>query len=211
MPMRKRVGSVLCTAAAAAAVFGLSVGPALAATTHLTVKVSGGGSYTAKAGKTVLSDNGVNVTCKSSKGSGKLSGTHKGAAPVALGTVAKLGFTSCSGPLGGVTNTVKGKPVLSADSKTNRKGETDAIISKVDVNVKTTGCSFTVTGSAPGFYTNKTHTLTMTSKKLPVKGIKAAQLTVSAVSGCAGLVKNGDHPTYNAAYKVSRKIKISSK
>ncbi len=63
-----------------------------------------------------------------------------------------------------MTNTVKGKPVLSADSKTNRKGETDAIISKVDVSVKTTGCSFTVTGSAPGFYTNKTHTLTMTPK-----------------------------------------------
>jgi len=62
MTMRKWAGSVLFTAAAAAAVVGMTVGPALASTT-LTVKVSHGGSYTAKAGKTVLSDNGIAVTC----------------------------------------------------------------------------------------------------------------------------------------------------
>jgi len=209
--MRKRVGSVLFTAAAAAAIVGLSVGPALAST-HLTVKVSGGGSYTAKAGKTVLTDGLVSVTCASSKGSGRLpNGTHRGAAPVRLGTVAKLAFTSCSGPLGQVNNTVKGKPVLSADPKTNRKGQTDAIIGGVNVSVSipAAGCTFTVTGAAPGFYTNKTHTLTMTPK-LPVKPVKRAQLTISNVSGCAGVVKNGDHPTFKATYKVSRRITIKS-
>ncbi len=105
MQMRKRVGSVLFTAASAAAVVGLSVGPALAATS-LTVKVSGGGSYTAKAGTTVLSDNGVSVTCKSSKAIGQTGQRHlQGQAPRSkLGTVSNLGFTNCSGPLGAVTN-----------------------------------------------------------------------------------------------------------
>src|SRR5271165_1057462 len=64
MTMRKRAGSVLFTAAAAAAIVGMSVGSALAAT-NLTVKVSHGGTYTASAKKTVLSDNGVAVTCVS--------------------------------------------------------------------------------------------------------------------------------------------------
>ena len=216
MTIRKRAGSVLFTAAAAAAVVGMSVGSALAAT-NLTVKVSHGGSYTASAKKTVLSDNGVAVTCvakgktPSSKGSGKISnGTHHGKNEVNLGAVKGLSFNNCSGPLGAVTTTVQKKPTLNADSKSTSKGATDAIITNVDVSVSMTGCSFDVTGSAPGFYNNKTHTLTMTSGKLPAKKLVTAQLTVSNVTGCASLVKNGDHPTYNASYVVSRHISIKS-
>jgi hypothetical protein len=209
MTMRKRAGSVLFTAAAAVAIVGISVGPALAATS-LTVKVSGGGSYTAKAGKTVLTDNGVSVTCTSSKASGNMkNGTYKGKAPVKLGTVSKLGFTSCSSILGPVTNDVVGTPVLNANSKTNSKGDTAAVITKVDVNVSLTGCSFTVTGSAPGYYNNSKHELIMTPKS-PVKGVAKSGLSVSNVSGCSGVVKNGDKPTYTATYKVSRKVVIKS-
>jgi hypothetical protein len=125
--------------------------------------------------------------------------------------VAKLSFINCSGLLGQVISTVKSKPVLNADSKTNRKGQTDAIITGVKVSVSMTGCHFVVTGSAPGFYTNKTHTLTMTPK-LPIKPVKKAQLTVSGVptGECGSLVSNGDHPTYVASYKVSRAISIKS-
>jgi hypothetical protein len=210
MTMRKRVGSILFTVAAAGAIAGLSIGPALAATS-LTVKVSGGGSYTAKAGKTVLSDNGTSVTCKSSEGKGTIkNGTKKGRAPVALGTVKGLSFTSCSSLLGPVSNKVHGKPVLNADSRTNSKGDTAALITGVNVSVSLTGCTFTVTGSAPGYYNNSKHTLFMTPKS-PVKGAVKGVLTVSGVTGCSGVVKNGDHPTYTGSYKVNRKIKISSK
>jgi hypothetical protein len=220
MTIRKRAGGVLFIAAAAAAVVGMSVGPALASTS-LTVKVKGGGSYTATAKTTTLTDNTkdgpISVTCStkgktpSSKGSGKLSNaTHHGKAPVGIGAVAKLVFNNCEGPLGKVTNTVHGKPELNASSKTNSKGETDAIITGVKVSVSMTGCSFTVTGSAPGYYSNKTHTLTMTPKKLPVKGAPKAQLTISGVTGNCVVISNGDHPTYSASYKISRKITIKS-
>jgi hypothetical protein len=216
MTIRKRAGSVLFIAAAAAAVVGMSVGPALASTS-LTVKVTGGGSYTAKAGKTVLTDgtgaSAVSVTCSSSKGSGKIAnGSHHGAAPVSVGTVAKLSFSNCNTALGSVTTTVHGKPELKADSKTNSKGETDAIITGVDVTVSipSAGCSLTVTGSAPGYYTNSKHTLTMTSK-LPVKAAVKATLTIGDVTGCLGVVTDGQHPTYAASYKVSRKITIKSR
>lgn len=208
--------AVLSAAGTAVAVIGLSAAPALAST-PLTVKVSGGGSYTAKSGKTVLSDNGINVTCTTkgktigSTASGSIpNGTHKGAAPVKVGTAAKLSFGNCTGPLGKVTTKIMAVPYkVSVDSKTTKKGQTDGLISGVKVGVKMTGCSFTVTGSAPGFYTNGKHTLTMTSK-LPTKASTKAQLTVSGVNGCAGLVKNGDHPRYTSTYTLSRKGTIKS-
>ncbi|HUC23421.1 MAG TPA: hypothetical protein VMA73_12000 [Streptosporangiaceae bacterium] len=220
MTMRKRAGSVLFTGAAAAAIVAMSVGPALASTT-LTVKVSHGGSYTASAKTTTLTDNTkdgpIAVTCStvgktpSSKATGKLSnGTHHGKNQVKLGTVSKLAFNNCTGPLQAVTTKVSGKPVLNADSKTNSKGDTDAIITGVKVSVSMEGCSFIVTGSAPGYYSNKTHTLYMTPKKLPVKPLAKAQLKVSGVTGNCVAVNNGDHPTYLASYKLSRSIVIKS-
>ena len=214
MTMSKRAGRVLFTAAAAAAVVGMSIAPALAAT-HLTVKVSGGGSYTAKAGKTVLTDHGVSVTCTSSKASGKLAnGTHRGVAPVKVGTAAKLSFSSCQSAAGAVTTTIHSTPyAVKANSKTNSKGFTDAIITGTNVTVSATACSFTVTGTASGYYSNKTHQLIITPK-LPIKPVKRAQLTVSHVSvgNCGGLVHNGDHPTFTATYKVSlKRLKITSR
>jgi len=217
MTVGKRALAALSAATAAVAVVGLSAVPALAST-PLTVKVSGGGTYTAKATKTVLTDHGINVTCSSkgktsaSTASGKIpNGTHKGKSPVQVGTASKLAFNNCTGPLGKVTTKIEKTPYkVSVDSKTNKKGQTDGLISGVKVAVKMTACSFTVTGSAPGFYTNGKHTLTMTSK-LPVKPATKAQLTVSGVQGCAGLVKNGDHPGFTSTYTLSRKGTVKSR
>jgi hypothetical protein len=218
MTIRKRVGSVLFTAAAAAAVVGMTVGPALASTS-LSVKVSHGGKYTATAATTNLADGPITVTCStvgkvpSSKGTGRLSnGTHRGKAPVSLGKVKGLVFSNCTSLGAGVTTKVVKQPTLNADSKTNSKGDTDAIITGVDVNVSTTGCSFTVTGSAPGYYSNKTHTLYMTAKKLPVKALTKSGLTISNVStgDCGGAVTAGQHPTYTASYKLNLKTTIKS-
>jgi hypothetical protein len=218
MTITKRAGSVLFAGAAAAAMVALTASSALAATT-LTVKVSGGGSYKAAAPTTVLTDGLVHVTCKSTKTSkasttsGTISnGTHKAVAPVKVGTAAKLAFNNCTGPLGKVTTSVTKLPyTVSVDSKTTTKGQTDGIISGIAVNVTTTGCKFKVTGTTAGFYTNSNHTLTMTTaSKLPVKPLKSAQLTVSGVTGCAGVVKNGDHPTYVATYTLNLKTVIKS-
>jgi hypothetical protein len=221
MTIRKRTGSLLLVAAATtAAVVGLCAAPALASTpraTTFTVKVSGGGKFTAKASKTVLSNKGVNVTCTTkgktpaSSASGNIpSGTHKGASPVKVGTTTKLAFNNCTGPLGAVHTKVMNEPyAVSIDSKTNGKGQTDGLIGGIKVHVTMTGCSFNVTGSAPGFYTNGKHTLTMASK-LPVKATTKAQLTVKNVTGCFGVIKNGDHPTFSSTFTLSRKGTIHS-
>jgi hypothetical protein len=217
MRIRKRAGSALFTAAAAALTIGLGATTALAATT-LTVKVTNGGTYRATAPTTVLRDNGVSVSCsststsKASTATGSIpAGTHAGTSPVTIGTVATLKFKNCTGPLGAVTITVNNLPYsVKVDSATNTAGQTDVKITGVSTSVSMKGCSFTVTGAAPGFYTNSTHMLRMTPR-LPITPLNKAKLTISNVTGCAGVVMNGDHPTYRATYTLSRAIKISSK
>ena len=216
MTLFKRASTLLATLGAAGAVVSMSAGPAMAATT-LKVKIGSGGSYTATSAKTVLTDGSVSVTCSTSGStpgsstSGKVpTGSHTGTSPVKVGTAAKLAFHNCNGPLGAVTTVVHSLPYsISVDSKTNTKGQTDGIISGANVDVSMTGCSFTVKGSVPGFYTNKTHKLSVTPT-LPIKALNKAQLTVSNVVGCAGLVNNGDHPKYVSTYTVSRHFTIKS-
>jgi hypothetical protein len=216
MTLIRRASNLLLVAATAGAVVGLSAAPAMAATT-LKVKVSNGGTYTATASKTVLSDNGANVTCTStstkpaSKATGTVAtATHQSASPVKIGTVATLSFNHCTGPLGTVHTTVTALPYsLKVDSTTNSTGQTDGMITGTKVHVSMTGCSFDVTGSAPAFYTNGTHKLTVT-KKLPITPLNTAKLTVSNVSGSCLVVNNGDHPTFTSTYTVSRHFTIKS-
>jgi hypothetical protein len=211
--MRRSIGRILVPAAAAAMAVAFGASSAMATTATLTVKVTNGGSYTTTAkGNTVLSDNGVNVTCTSSTAGGKIpTKTYTAAtSPVKVGTDSALSFGGCTGILGPVTVTVNKLPYsVKVDSKTNSKGQTDGMITGVNTSVSMTGCSFTVTGSTPGFYTNSTHTLSLTPT-LPNTPLNTAQLTISGVSGCTGVIKNGDHPTYTGTYPVSRKIVISA-
>jgi hypothetical protein len=210
--MRRSIGRILVPAAAAAMAVAFGASSAMATAATLTVKVTNGGSYTASSSKTVLTDNGVSVTCTGSKTSGSIPTKTYTAktSPVKVGTAAKLSFTGCTGPLGAVTVVVHSLPYsVSVDSKTNSAGQTDGIVGGVNTSVSMTGCSFNVTGSTPGFYTNSSHVLALTPT-LPITPLNTAQLTVSNVSGCAGLVNNGDHPTYTGSYKVSKAIKITA-
>ena len=210
--MRRSIGRILLPAAAATLAVAFAASSAMATTATLTVKVTSGGSYTATTTKTTLTDNGISVTCTASKASGSIpTKTYTNAtSPVTVGTTAALSFTNCTGPLGPVTVKVNKLPYkVQVDSKTNSKGQTDGMVAGANTSVSMTGCSFKVTGSAPGYYANSGHTLTLTPTP-PSKLSNKAQLTVSGVSGCAGLVKNGDHPAYKATYKVSRAIVIKA-
>jgi hypothetical protein len=217
--MRKRIASMLLTGGGAALALCLSATAASAATS-ITVKVTGGGTFTASAATTTLKDGSVTVTCTTSGTTPASTAsttvknqTTTGNAPLKIGTAKNLKFNNCTGPLGSVTATPTAEPYpVDANSTTNGSGQTDAVIAKVDVNVSMTDCTFTVTGKAPGVYSNSNHTLTMEpSSKLPVKPLSPAQLTVSNVSGCLGVVSNGDHPTYTSTYTLSPgTLKISS-
>ena len=216
MTIGKRAGALIGTLATTAAVVALGAAPALASTT-LTVKITGGGKFTATAKNTVLTDGPVSVKCvtkgskPASSAKGNIpSGTKTGKSPLKVGTTFALAFNNCTGPAGAVTTKVLSEPYpVSIDSKTNSKGQTAGIIGGIKVKVTTGPCTFMVTGSAPGFYTNGKHTLTMTPK-LPVKATTKAQLTISNVNLCLGAVKNGDHPTFSSVFTLSRAGVIKS-
>lgn len=209
--MRRSIGRTIFVGAAAALAIGFGASSALAAAT-LTVKVTGGGTFTSSSSNTVLTDGPIQLKCTGSKAGGSVpTKTYTNlTSPVKVGSNSSLSFSGCTSITGKVTVKVNKLPYsVKVDSKTNTKGQTDGMITGVNTSVSTTGCSFNVTGSAPGFYTNSTHTLTLTTK-LPITPLNKAQLTVSGVNGCSGLVNNGDHPKFTGSYKLSRAIVIKA-
>lgn len=178
----------------------------LAATAPI-VTVTGGGTLSASAASTTLTDGKLAVTCSTSGATPASTasvtvsnGTTSAKAPHPIGIAADLAFSDCSSSLGPVTITAADQPYpVNANSATG-SGATAATLSGVDVEVAMKGCKFTITGSAAGDYSNKTHLLAITPAPSP-KGSTKAQLSVSNIGGCTGLVKNGDHPTLTATYK----------
>jgi hypothetical protein len=206
--MRKTTATALLTTAAAAATLGLTATPAFAATT-VTVTNPGGSTYTASSSSTVLSDNGVNVNCSGSAAAGDLPSASGVAIPAGVGTASSLSFSGCTGPLGTVTTTVSSLPYeinITAWDAANSRGT--GYVGPVSVSVSMPLCTFDVTGNAPGYYDNTNHQLVLTPDQALPSGVGG--LTVSNVSGCAGLVNNGDTPTYTSSYAVSPAITVTS-
>jgi hypothetical protein len=188
--MRRKIAAVIVAGAAVAAGLGFSVAPAMASPSA-TWTSTPGGAYTAASTAVTLKDGLVSMTCTGSSAAGVLKSGSGITSPV--GTITSLGYSGCTGPLGAVTVVTSGFP-YQINAVSYASGTTQGNVSGVSAKVSMTGCSFTVTGSAPGNFVNSTHTLNLTA---------GTGLTVSGVSGCLGLVKNGDKPTYVASYKLN--------
>jgi hypothetical protein len=195
-----RSGRVLGACAAAAVVACAAASTAVAAPA-LTVTVTGGGTSTGSSAKATLADHGVSLTCRWATDQVIPDAVTTGPSPVTIGSLTKLSISACLGP--GVQRATASKLpyAVKVDSATV-SNQTDVIIAGIRIAVLVTGCMFTATGSAPGYYRDTTHTLVMTPK-LPIKPLNTARLTVSNVDGCAGLVLNGDHPAFNATTTLS--------
>lgn len=197
-------GRVMAACAAAVVVACAAASTAVAAPV-LTVTVAGGGTSTGSSAKAVLTDQNSHFqlfSCtKSATGQVIPDAVTTGPSPVTIGSLTKLRVSVCVGPVITKVTAAKLPYAVKVDSATVRH-QTDVIIAGIQIAVSLTGCSFTVTGSAPGYYHNTTHTLVMTPK-LPITPLNTARLTVSNVAGCAGLVVNGDHAAFNATYTLS--------
>jgi len=201
---------VLFTGVAAAAAVGVSAGVALAVA--ITFTIHPGGAITAKAGVTTLKDTntGSVLTCKTSSSSGTLK-SGSGIAGTNLGSITKLSFTTCTGPLS-LTFTVSnsGFPwTLSGTAFNATTGTTTGFINGIKSHLSGPGCSADVAGAtatAKGkvkvTYTNSTHKL----KVLPTGGT----LHVFNVNGCAGLIASGDATQFSGTYTVSPAQTITS-
>jgi hypothetical protein len=207
----KRTGSCLIAGAAAAFLIGASAAPALAAAPTWTVKP--GGIATAKAGKTTLKDTktGTVLTCASSSAKITLKKGHH-LSGTGIGSITAISFSKCTGPLG-ITFTVKSSHLpwkLNAVSYTKSTGTTTGTITGVHSTLSGPGCSATVDGTGASkhngtvkvTYVNKTHKLTV----LPTGG----NLHIYNVSGCFGLINDGDGSSYTAVNAVSPAQTITS-
>jgi hypothetical protein len=198
MKLPTRARRAVFAALAAAVAVNLAATTAPASSTTLNAQVTGGGAYTGSAHSVSVEPHGFTVTCSASGSTPALTasgsvpnGTKQGASPLKIGTAKTLSASNCTGPLGAVTMTFSKLPYpIKIDSVTNGSGQTDTIISGISAELLMTGCTFTVTGAMPGYYTNGTGELNLTPD-LPTAPLNKAQSTISDVSGCAGLVHKG--------------------
>ncbi len=201
---------VLFTGTAAAVAVGASAGVALAVA--ITFTITPGGAITAKAGTTTLTDTktGSVLTCKSSTSSGTLK-SGSGVSGANLGSITKLSFSTCTGPLGLVfTVTNSAFPwTLSGTSYNAGTGTTTGFINGIKSKLSGPGCSANVGGTTATSKGKVKVTYKNSTGKLSVLAA-GGNLHVWAVSGCSGLINTGDATQFVGAYTVTPKQKITS-
>jgi hypothetical protein len=201
--MTSRIPRVLGLAGGLAAVAFLFASQAQAAATY-TVKAGSAASGTTVAIKGTTTGtspqihftdvtSGQTLTCKSGTAPGTTK-TGSGLAGAGIGHVTgpKTTWTGCSGPLS-LKFKVTGIGTWNLNATSYKSGVATGNINNVTAKVSDPGvCTFTAKGSVGVTYTNKTHILAVPGK--------TAGLTVSGVSGCPGVVSNGDKAKFKANY-----------
>jgi hypothetical protein len=185
--MHKRTALAATVATTAIAAIGASSASAYT--------ITGGPNFTgASANNTVLNDTttGSALTCTSSSAGGTVN-TGTGVGPT-LGSISSLSFASCTGPLNiTFTVTANSLPYPLVGTGATVSGVTPGQVTGVNARLSGPLCSATVTGTAAGSYSNTTRRLTLSG---------SPTLTISNVSGCFGLLNNGDTASFAATYNV---------
>jgi hypothetical protein len=189
---------------------GVSAGVALAVA--ITFTITPGGAITAKAGTTTLTDTntGSVLTCTSSNSSGTLK-KGSGVSGANLGSITKLSFSNCMGPLG-LTFTVanSGFPwILSGTSYNATTGTTTGFINGIKSKLSGPGCTAFVAGTTATSKGKVKVTYKNSTGKLSVLAA-GGNLHVFNVSGCAGLINSGDATQFVGTYTVTPKQTIKS-
>lgn len=118
--------------------------------------------------------------------------------------ITSITFTSCTGPLGiTFTASVTGPFPLNAASYNSSTGVTSGSISKIHGALSSSFCSATIDGSsatADNGSVNVTYTNSNDHLQVVTTG---STLHIYNVSGCFGLIKNGDSATFAGTYTIS--------
>jgi hypothetical protein len=209
--MRIRIGGLALAGAAAVLAMGPGVASSAAATTK-TWTIRPGGAITATAGKTTVKDTmtSTELLCNSARMSGTLNG-GVGLQSTGIGSIATATF-HCPSPITPPFRlTARGLPWhLNMASYNTRTAVGRGTISHLELMLTGPSCSAVVNGTsgttADGVvavsYANTTGKLTIHTA--------GGNLHWFHVSGCAGLVGDGDPATLSAAYAVSPDQEITS-
>lgn len=137
------------------------------------------------------------LNCASSKAPGSTK-VGTGLPGTKIGTIngAATTFTGCTGPLGLVLK-VTGSGTWNINATSGNTTAVNGTISAIKAKVADTNgqCSFTVTGSVAGRIVDSNSTLALPGT--------TSKLTISAVTGCFGLITNGDVASFKATYKLT--------
>jgi len=208
--MRKRLTAVLLSSGAAALALALGTTAAMASNINATWSVSPGGNISFS-GTGQVKDAATGTVAKCTiKMTGTLKAGH-GLAGAGLGTIKTASFTSCTIATVAVTVTTHGLPwKLNASSFNATGGVTTGNISGIDLVATAPGCSATLDGTGAGANNGKTKiTYTNSTGKIKLLG-SGGNLHSYAVSGCFGLVNNGDVQKASGSGTVTPKQKITS-
>jgi hypothetical protein len=205
--MRKRLTKVMLTGGAAALTVALTATTALAATATWTVspggavKVSGTAQVKDTKTGTVAKCTTITLTGTLKSGSG-LSGTG-------LGTAKTASFSGCTIATISVTVAVKNLPwTIDALSYNSAKGQSTGKLVGVELVATAPGCSATLEGTtAKNGFTRFTYT--NSTGKLALVG-PGGNLRAEDVSGCFGLVNNGDPQEASGSTTLSPKQTVTS-
>ncbi|MER6912106.1 hypothetical protein ABT354_10575 [Streptomyces sp. NPDC000594] len=198
--MRNPIAKAALALTGATAALALSAAPALAAPTTWTVGPTSPVGFAATSTNTVLSLNGIPVTCPTATAGGSLFNATGNPAHVGNITAAAFGSTArpCTSPLGPVRPITRVVPPwrLMATNYTPATTTTTGFITGINAQLTVLTCTFDVVGQVHVTYRNSTGILSVSNNA-------TRQLTVAnASAGCAGITANGDHPTFTGSYRV---------
>jgi hypothetical protein len=205
--MRKRLTAVLLSSGAAVLALGLATSTAMASNLA-TWTVKPGGSFSSSgSGQVKDAKTGTVAKCTSIKTSGTLK-KGSGLSGSGIGTITKASFTGCTIATVSVTVAVHGLPwKLNASSFSS--GVTTGTISGIDLKATAPGCSATLDGTGAG-KNNGTINVSYTNSTGKLKFLGSGNLHSWAVSGCFGLVNNGDAQKASGTETISPKQTITS-
>jgi hypothetical protein len=174
--------------------------------------VTPGGAIAGNSGKVVLKDTstGSSFSCKSSALTGTLK-SGSGLSGKGIGSVTSVTFSNCTGPDGlSFTIQASGTPwPLNATAYNATSGVTTGTITKVSATLSASGCAATLAGktaTTPGqlkiTYTNKTHQLRVL--------LSGGTQHFWDVSGCAGLLTDGDGSSLGVCHLIKPAQDITS-
>jgi hypothetical protein len=207
--MRKGITATLAGASAIALSLALGV-TAASATTAVTWTVSPGGSITASgSGQVKDTKTGTIAKCTSIKVTKATIKKGTGLKGAGLGTISASTFTGCTIATISVTVATANLPwKLNATSYNATTGVTTGTLTGVQLDASAPGCSATLEGTTA---TNGKIKVTYTNSSGVLKLIgTGGNLTDEDVSGCFGLVNNGDPEDASGSLTVTPKQTITS-
>ncbi|MFC8969578.1 hypothetical protein [Streptomyces sp. NPDC057094] len=197
--MKKSLKRTAVIAGAAAAAFGLAIGPSSAVPSTVWTVNPTPSSFTAtNSGNIVLTAN-IPMTCTTSSASGTMASATGNPATVASISAINFGTSGapCTSVLGNVTTVATTPWTVVAQDYTAATGVTKGYIGNVNATITVGACVFKVVGKASATYTNSTGILAVNS----VSG----ELTVTTATGCGTVVTTSTKPTFKGNYAVKVK------